>query len=215
LKTSQSQTKVLKTSKKIIKEDQQSIKAEQKKNAYVLNLVEQFLHGLEVDIKAFNEAVKGASSVARSEIFSRADDNRRENWKSNQEHMERSLPLLYALTATDEVEICHWWYGALAYCLKDKRTPDYEMALRYLNKAIAVRGDNVRSGAYEFNRAICRINLVAMNPTKEWDTEIRRDIDAARRFPKFAGIINDNRTIQDWLQKTEAQPAAVKVNFGS
>jgi hypothetical protein len=65
--------------------------------------------------------------------------------------MERSMPIFKALTETDAAKTCHWWYGALAYCLKDKRDPDYEEALHVLDEAIAGRGKNIRSGAYEWD----------------------------------------------------------------
>ena len=123
--------------------------------------------------------------------------------------MERSLPIFKALTETDEATTNHWWwYGALAYCLKDKRDPDYEEALRCLDVAIAGRGKNIRSGAYEFNRAICRIHLSAKHPHKAWDAQISSDLDAAKRAPKFAEIIETDSTVQNWLQQARSDQAA-------
>ena len=185
-----------------IEEKQKTLEDEQKKEGDAINLVEEALHGLETDLQTLKKGMQQTTSVTRSAIFNRADDNRRENWETNREAMERSVPILRALTATDEAKTCHWWYGALAYCLKDKRNPDYEEALHFLDEAIAGRGKNVRSGAYEFNRAICKIQLSAKHPHKTWDDQIRSDLDAAKRFPKFAEIIKTNSTVQNWLRQT-------------
>jgi hypothetical protein len=182
------------------------IEEKQKKDAEAINLVEEALHGLEIDVQALNKAVQQTTSVARSEIFNRADDNRRENWRTNKDHMERSMPIFKALTATDEAKTCHWWYGALAYCLKDKRDPDYEEALHLLDDAIAGR-KNIRSGAYVFNRAVCKIHLSAKHPDKAWEAEILSDLDAAKRFPKFAEVMKTHPTIQNWLRQIGSDQA--------
>ncbi len=190
-----------------IEEKQKTLEDEQKKDAEAINLAEESLHGLEIDVQALKKAMQQTTSVARSEIFNRADDNRRENWRTNKDHMERSIQIFKALTATDEAKTCHWWYGALAYCLKDKRDPDYEEALHLLDEAIARRGKNIRSGAYEFNRAVCKIHLSAKHPDKAWEAEILSDLDAAKRFPKFAEVIKTHPTVQNWLQQIGSDQA--------
>jgi hypothetical protein len=193
----------------LVEEKQRTLEDEQKKDAKAINLVEEALHGLEIDFQALKEGLKQTTSATRSEIFFRADDNRRENWRTNKEAMERSVPIFKALTATDEAKTSHWWSGALAYCLKDKRDPDYEEALHLLDKAIAARGENARSGAYEFNRAVCKIHLSAKHPPKTWDAQILSDLDAAKRFAKFAEIIKTNSTVQNWLRQTKLDQAGL------
>jgi hypothetical protein len=193
-----------------IEEKQKNLEEEQKKDAEALNLVEEALHGLEVGAQALTKAMQQTTSITRSEIFARADDNRRENWRTSKEAMERSMPIFKALTATEEARTCHWWHAALAYCLKDKRDPDYEEALHFLDEAIAGRGKIGRSGAYEFNRALCKIHVSAKHPNKAWDSDLLSDLDTAKRFPKFAEIIRIDPTVQDWLRRTGSDEAGIR-----
>ena len=46
------------------------------KDAEAINLVEEALHGLDTDLQALKRAMQQSTSVTRSEIFNRADDNR-------------------------------------------------------------------------------------------------------------------------------------------
>jgi hypothetical protein len=185
-----------------VEEKQKTLEDNQKKDSETINLVEEALHGLAIDFEKLKKAMQDTTSITRSEIFNRADDNRKENWLTNKQAMEHSVPVFRALIATDEAKVCHWWYGSLAYCLKDKSEPDYEEALYFLDKAIVGRGDNVRSGSYEFNRAICKIHLSAKQPHKAWDAQIADDLEAAKKFRKFAEIIKNDFTVKNWLRQT-------------
>src|SRR5262249_39064238 len=135
-----------------------------KRGADAVKFAEEILRGLRlspIQVAEFQQALNGATSFARYEVAYRADENRRQNWENNKDVMERSLPIFETLVRLDEAEKAHWWHASLAYCFKDKTNPDYSKALEHLDKAIEIRGNETLSGAYEFNRAICRIHLSA------------------------------------------------------
>jgi hypothetical protein len=73
-----------------------------------------------------------------------------------------------------------------------------------LSTAIRIRGDEVKSGAYEFNRAFCNIKL---DPgQQDWpasqrlEKQIRMDLDVARQFERWKDLIEENRDVQKWLE---------------
>jgi hypothetical protein len=145
-----------------IEEKQKILEEEAEKERDVVRSAEQILRGYGLsssDIQEFQRELKEISSSKRWEIAYKADENHRQHWEKDKEPMERSLLIFQALVKTDEAETVHWWYGSLGYCLKDKRNPDYAEAAERLDTAIKIRGPETRSGAYEFNRAFCNIQL--------------------------------------------------------
>lgn len=110
--------------------------------------------------REFSSKLKEASPTARMVVMNMAKQVRTENWRDNKAQMERSIPVFHALTEADQAE-SHRAYGQLAFALKERAIPDYQAALDNLNKAIAIRNKESASGfaLYEFNRAICAINL--------------------------------------------------------
>jgi hypothetical protein len=178
-----------------------------KRGADAVKFAEEILRGLRlssIQVAEFQQALNGATSFARYEIAHRADENRRQNWENNKDVMELSLPLFETLVRHEEAEKAYWWHASLAYCLKDKINPDYSKAVTHLDKAIEIRGNETRSGAYEFNRAICLIHLAArltdQNLSQATNEKIRRDLETANRFPRFSEIAKKDATVQHWLQ---------------
>jgi hypothetical protein len=88
-------------------------------------------------------------------------------------------------------------------------------AAEWLDKAIGLLSPATRSGAYEFNRAICNIRILEEMPAgsarRELEEKIRKDLEAARRFSRFNDVIKGDATIQAWLQKkVEPIPVAAR-----
>lgn len=110
--------------------------------------------------REFSLKLKDASPTARMVVMNMAKQVRTENWRDNKAQMERSIPVFNALTEASE-DAAHRALGQLAFALKERAIPDYQGALENLNKAIAARNkdNSVGFALYEFNRAICTINL--------------------------------------------------------
>jgi tetratricopeptide (TPR) repeat protein len=110
-----------------------------------------------------NAAVAESTRHARIRIFYETVTARHDT-----ERRDQSIPVFLALIESDKrADRYHRNHAELGYALKDKSKPDWEAAEQALSKAIEVRdrvGDSDRYGAYEFNRAVCRIHL---NRSKE------------------------------------------------
>jgi len=114
-----------------------------------------------VDTGKLSNAVQRASELARHTIFLLAQQVRKNKWATDKLLMERAIPVLQALIAVDPHK--HYYFGQLAFALKDCIKPDWHAAKAYFDRAIDLLGD---SGAgslpwYDFNRAICSIKLDA------------------------------------------------------
>ena len=198
----------LEEKQKCLEEDTKRIEEQAVQALKASNWAEEILRGLKlspINMKAFQKALRDGPVSTRYEIAHRADEIRRQSWKDDKESLERSLVIFETLVRADE-RPCHWWFASLAYCLKDKFEPDYAQALRYLNMAIELRGPETRSGAYEFNRAICNIQLFYKKESSQFTNitlgeQIRKDLGVAGRFPRFAEIIRASSEIQGWLNQ--------------
>lgn len=117
--------------------------------------------GEPVPAAAADAILAAASAETLAHIFSMAENNRWRNWQSNKEQMERSIPIFEALVRLDPLGRYHRNLGQLAYCLKDKRQPDWDVAETLFTRGIECRGEMATNGwgAYEANRAITRIAL--------------------------------------------------------
>lgn len=156
-----------------------------------------------------NRAIEPASRAVKAQIFYLAQEVRAKNWRdpSTKEIMERTIPLFRALALSDKKDEFHLNHGQLGFALKDQRLPDWEEAERELSKAISIRDRLKIQGwlFYEFNRAVCRIQLDARyRQDVESDAQTRamilEDLKAAARAPDLIGIIESDPTIQDWLR---------------
>jgi hypothetical protein len=174
-----------------------------------LQFTQRILNGYKLDdseIPQFNQALKDADSKSRSDIARLADENRRQNWKDDKEHMERSLLIFKALVACPEAKEYHWWHAWLGFCFKDKAEPEYDRAAECLDQAIKIRGagEQVKSGAYEFNRAVVNIRKSMNKPIdddlKSVKKKIEKDLEAASGHPRWNRIIDEDkdRLFQKW-----------------
>lgn len=156
-----------------------------------------------------NNAIEAASRTFKAQIFYLAQDMRKNNWRdpSSKEAMERSIPLFRALALADKKDEFHMNHGQLGFALKDQRQPDWKAAEEELSKAISIRDRLQLEGwlLYEFNRAVCRIQL---DPQYQQDVEstaqakamILADLRSAVRAPELDLIIAGDPTIQNWLR---------------
>ena len=130
-----------------------------------LALVNRFLSEVDarttVDPMKLSKAVQRASELARHTIFLLAKQVRKNNWATDKSLMERAIPILEALTAVDQHK--HYYFGQLAFALKDRIKPDCRAAKAYLDRAMALLGDTREDAwpVYNLNRAICSIKLDA------------------------------------------------------
>lgn len=108
-------------------------------------------------------AIKNSSPAVRVTIFNQAHEIRSEISRADGDKakLERTIPIFRALIASDPKGQFHRNYAQLGYALKDQTTPAWAEAEESLSRAIEIRGNWEDHGwlLYEFNRAICRINL--------------------------------------------------------
>lgn len=141
--------------------DQQS-----QRDALVLSLVDRQLTGHNPPAQSeLDEALSGASRLALTQTYQRAEWQRRATWQSERaedtDALERTVPVFRALVANDRERRFHRHFADLGYALKDGRQPDYAAARDMLNQAIEIR-DRLGIGnfaLYEWNRALCSIRL--------------------------------------------------------
>jgi hypothetical protein len=177
-----------------------------------LALVNRFLSEVDahttVDAAKLSKAIQRASELTRHTIFLLAQQIRSNNWADDKPRMERAIPIFQALVEIDAHN--HYYFGQLAYALKDKVRPDWAGAKENFDRAIDLLG-NSEAGSrplYEFNRAVCMIKLdanlpkgqpAAMNARKA----IVQDLRVARRgLHRFSEILEDpfNVDVRKWLQ---------------
>jgi hypothetical protein len=177
-----------------------------------LALVNRFLSEVDarttVDTEELSNAVRRSSELARHTIFLLANQVRKNSWATDKRMMERAIPILQALIAVDPHK--HYYFGQLAFALKDGIKPDWQAAKGYFDRAIELLGDN-EAGSwpwYEFNRAACSIKL-DMNFTdgKPSDATSRKaiaqDLRAAQRGLGELGEILEqpwNVDVRRWLE---------------
>jgi hypothetical protein len=108
-------------------------------------------------VKAF-EPLDGRD---RAMIFYHVRRARHNNWEGNKKRMARTIPIFVALVELDKERQYHRNHAELGYCYKDQLQPDYRRALEHLDQAIEIRTKRRIEGwtRYEFNRALCRIEL--------------------------------------------------------
>ena len=155
-----------------------------------------------------NAAIIPASSSVKTQIYYLAARVRQDNWKEQKTKpkMELTIPIFRALIKSDSEGKYHANHGQLGFALKDQRQPSWEEADSELTKAIKIRGSWRDQGwlFYEFNRAICKINLDKAFNQKEASSEdtkknILIDLQVAKNSPNLNRIINNDPTIQEWL----------------
>jgi hypothetical protein len=178
-----------------------------------LTLVNRFFSEVDartkVDTTKLSEAVQRASELTRHTIFLLAQQVRKNNWATNKSLMERAIPILQALVDVDAHK--HYYFGQLAFALKDRTKPEWQTAKEHFDRAIDLLGNTEadRWPFYNFNRAFCSIKLDA-NFNDGWPsdagsrTAIVQDLRVARRgLGNFFGEILEqpyNVDVRKWLQ---------------
>lgn len=163
----------------------------------------------QISQEVMNAAIQPASSRVKAQAFYMAHEVRSANWRNRQTKpkMERTIPIFRALIADDTDDIYHANHGQLGFALKDQRKPNWKEAESELTKAIKLRGPWREHGwlFYEFNRAICRINLDGASEQEEQTDEktkrtILDDLKAASHASEIDKLIADDPTISKWMK---------------
>jgi hypothetical protein len=177
-----------------------------------LALVNRFLSEVDarttVDTAKLSNAVQRASELARHTIFLLAQQVRKNNWATDKSLMERAIPVLQALIDVDPHK--HYYFGQLAYALKDRIKPEWQAAKANFDRAIDLLG-NSEAGSwpfYDLNRAICSIKLDAnFADGKPSDPASRKAIvqdlrTAQRGLAEFSEMLEQpyNVDVRKWLQ---------------
>ncbi len=112
----------------------------------------------QIDVGRLQTAVQRAGRLVRNAVFNLAYEIRRENWATDKDLMERTIPVFEALVRADPN--WHAAHGQLGYALKDKVKPDWQQAKASLDRAVELRGEQSGEGLYyQYNRALCAIML--------------------------------------------------------
>jgi hypothetical protein len=183
-----------------------------KSDTYVINYVCKFISpNADETILSnsdFSELIKGLSDFGKNVVFQLAKVNRRLNRRVNPRLMARSIPIFQALADSkhNPQQEDHKYFGQLAFALKDREEMELEkvseslkQAKALLDKAIELRDKYDIEYFYEFNRAICTIQLES-NPDKEL---ILKDLHYA--MPGILNQMNEifretgNRKLKKWL----------------
>ena len=179
-------------------------------DAIALSLVQRQLNyttdAPPVPEEQLNAAIKSASRPMKVQIFSLAQNQRATTWRADKQQMELTIPVFRGLIEADSEGKFHRNHAQLGYALKDQRTPDWRAALAELNKAIEIRGPWQNSGwlFYEFNRAICNINLdpnyTGGKPSSiEAKSTILADLRSAAQAKLKKAMMMSDPSIGQWI----------------
>jgi hypothetical protein len=158
-------------------------------------------------VEKLKEVIRECSERTKLLIFNDVSVFRRDNWRShnpyNRSKIERLIPILEALCESANEDWKYVCYAERGYIYKDKNKPDWKTAHALLTRAIDLRANvsSPLSGRFELNRAMCAIMLGYS------DEEIKRDLEAARRFEKDREIICElcegtiNGKLAQWLRR--------------
>jgi hypothetical protein len=183
------------------------IEKQAESDAIALSLVQRQLNFTAdeppVSEESLRAAIKAASRPMKVQIFSLAQDQRSTSWRDDKPRMELTIPIFRGLVDAESDGKFHRNHAQLGYALKDQGTPDWQGASAELSKAIEIRGPWQKSGwlFYEFNRAICNINLDAnykagTSSSPENKSAIVADLTAAAAAKP--SLISDP-TVASWL----------------
>jgi hypothetical protein len=157
----------------------------------------------EVQPEELLEAVRAASPPVKVQIFEQARRLREASWRTDPGKVLRTIPVFKALVESAPDRF-HRNHAQLGYALKDQPTKNWADAERALSNAIRIRGDAATSGypLYEFNRALCRIQLdpafAAGKPsTPEHRARIEEDLKVAGRYEHTVKLL-ENPPFTDW-----------------
>lgn len=147
-----------------------------------------------------DEGMKLASRPTRSDIYFQVWDTRSANWRANKEKMERVIPVLRSMIASDPENEFHTNFGNLGFALKDQSKPDWEAALEALNTAIEIRNSRNEHRTwlfYEFARAQCLVHLAGGASTKQ---AILADLVAASTATEVRSALVKEPDLRKWMK---------------
>jgi uncharacterized integral membrane protein len=161
-----------------------------------------------------NAALESASGEVREYALLQAQTLRTENWRNQKAKMERTIPIFRGLIYSDKEQEFHTNFGQLGYALKDSRNPNWKDAEAALSEAIKLRGrwqDHSWWLYYEFNRAICRINIDDDKQSRPSPSNTRNqileDLRAAFTMDKFIEMAQEEPAILNWIRINNASSA--------
>jgi len=166
--------------------------------------------------KEMLEVLAGASSSVRHYIFQQVREIRRSTWRKDKSKMERTIPVFRALAESDKKKQNHRYYGQLGYALKDQLCPDFSAAKVALERAIRIRNageDRDWFPLYEFNRALCTIELdnqenQALRSDPETVEAVMADLEIAKAHLDLSSIVNED-PVKGWLERNGIDPADI------
>jgi hypothetical protein len=202
----------------------QQIQKQDRSDAIAIKLLDQHLDDDAdtplVPEDSLRRAIVAASSSAKVIIFERARQFRKECQAiaHKRARLPQVVPVFESLINDDPTAKYHRNHAQLGFVLKDQPQPDWRRAEAELSAAIEIRNRQGEQGflAYEFNRAICRIQLGY--PLEE----IKKDLEAALGGEKTAGWVRqpdplrapgleswlerNRQALQPWLERHALQP---------
>jgi hypothetical protein len=145
------------------------------------------LEGKDVPDDDLAKAIKESSATGRTLIFKEVQDFL-EQHGDDPTRVDRTLPILTALTKSDDQQQIQRYFASLGYALlRAKKEPDYEAALHAFQEAIKIR-KNVNAaadGTYELGRAVCKIKLEGDKAEIEEDLRVAAaEGDIKERYAK-------------------------------
>ena len=172
------------------------------------------------ELAELTAAIKQASADVSKRVFNLAQEFRRSaHGAGEKSRVERTIPIFEALIESDPQQ--HQYYAELAFAYKDSGSPDLFKVIQYLDKAIALRGNQQRAETwnYELSRAITRIQE-AYNASNTYDFEpavherIIADLLAVAEIYNLENILkevsdkNVPTPIFEWMQHNQTMLAA-------
>jgi hypothetical protein len=178
------------------------------RDAAALSLVERVLNPPPgtptVTQEELNAAMLAASPSVRVQVFHRARQLRQATWQNSKDRMAMTIPAFRALVASDVDGKYHRGHAQLAYALKDQTHPDWAAAEQELSAAITIRGPSSTGWLlYEFNRALCRIQLDpgTLPSSPEARDAILGDMQQASRSPHLMRLLQQEPVVVSWLSR--------------
>lgn len=154
-----------------------------------------------------DNALKLASDAVRDQIFQQAYSAVEENWAdtTTKPAMERAIPVLRALIASDIDQVNYLYHGWLGFALKQQRQDNWEEAEAEFKTAIQIRGASKDNDVWlELQRAEGRIShdqaFLQGKPSDDlFKSEILADLKKVAASPFDKDDITNFDSIKSWL----------------
>jgi hypothetical protein len=149
-----------------------------------------------------------ASDGVRDQIFQQAYSVVNENWgdTTTKPQMERAIPVLRALIASDTERVNYLYHGWLGFALKQHRQDNWKEALDEFNTAIDIRGPAKDYDVWlELQRAEGRIShdpaFLQGKPSDDlFKSEILADLKKVAASPGDKDDIANYDKIKHWFE---------------